>query len=140
MALITCPECGREISSFAEACVHCGFPMSKYKSLTDEIKKNRSFAERFEENQKKTNLDVSSGVTGKEAIKLILEICEETNASLANKLGISQQAIWDRLNNKKNKSLTLARFIEMGRALGYKVIMTPNWADLPEGAFLIMED
>lgn len=29
MALITCPECGREISSFADMCVHCGFPISR---------------------------------------------------------------------------------------------------------------
>ena len=27
MALIRCPECGREISSRAKACPHCGFPM-----------------------------------------------------------------------------------------------------------------
>ena len=27
MALIRCPECGREISSRAKACIHCGFPL-----------------------------------------------------------------------------------------------------------------
>lgn len=27
MALIKCPECGREISDKAEVCIHCGFPM-----------------------------------------------------------------------------------------------------------------
>lgn len=27
MALIKCPECGKEISSFAKACPNCGFPM-----------------------------------------------------------------------------------------------------------------
>ena len=34
MALIRCPECGREISSRAKACPHCGFP------LDDVIKPN----------------------------------------------------------------------------------------------------
>ena len=29
MALINCPECGREISDKATACIHCGFPLSK---------------------------------------------------------------------------------------------------------------
>ena len=29
MSLIKCPECGREISSFAGFCPHCGFPMKK---------------------------------------------------------------------------------------------------------------
>lgn len=29
MALIECPECGKEISDKAESCPHCGFPISK---------------------------------------------------------------------------------------------------------------
>ena len=28
MALITCPECGKEISNKAKECVHCGYPLS----------------------------------------------------------------------------------------------------------------
>lgn len=28
MALIKCPECGKEISDKASACIHCGFPLS----------------------------------------------------------------------------------------------------------------
>ena len=28
MALIKCPECGKEISDKAAACIHCGFPLS----------------------------------------------------------------------------------------------------------------
>lgn len=27
MALIKCPECGKEISNKAAACIHCGFPL-----------------------------------------------------------------------------------------------------------------
>ena len=29
MALIKCPECGKDVSTAAEACSHCGFPMKK---------------------------------------------------------------------------------------------------------------
>lgn len=29
MALIICPECGRQISDQAPACIHCGYPLSK---------------------------------------------------------------------------------------------------------------
>ena len=29
MALIKCPECGREVSDKAAACIHCGFPLEK---------------------------------------------------------------------------------------------------------------
>jgi len=32
MALIRCPECGREISDRAPACIHCGFPLSEMKA------------------------------------------------------------------------------------------------------------
>lgn len=32
MALIKCPECGKEISDKASACIHCGFPLSLIKS------------------------------------------------------------------------------------------------------------
>lgn len=29
MALIKCPECGRDISSFSNQCIHCGFPLEQ---------------------------------------------------------------------------------------------------------------
>lgn len=29
MALIQCPECGREISDKSKACVHCGYPLAE---------------------------------------------------------------------------------------------------------------
>lgn len=28
MALITCPECGRQVSTAASTCPHCGYPLS----------------------------------------------------------------------------------------------------------------
>ncbi|MCD7946631.1 MAG: zinc ribbon domain-containing protein [Clostridiales bacterium] len=39
MALIACPECAKEVSEQAEACPHCGFPVSKY--LKEQEKKRR---------------------------------------------------------------------------------------------------
>lgn len=39
MALIKCPECGRDVSDRAKACIHCGFPLnenvSRYEIDTD---------------------------------------------------------------------------------------------------------
>lgn len=32
MALIKCPECGKEISDKAPACIHCGYPLRELKS------------------------------------------------------------------------------------------------------------
>lgn len=33
MSLITCPECGKEISDKASVCVHCGCPITKEKNF-----------------------------------------------------------------------------------------------------------
>ena len=30
MALIVCPECGKQVSDQAESCPHCGYPVPKY--------------------------------------------------------------------------------------------------------------
>lgn len=34
MALIKCPECGKEISDQAETCIHCGYPIQKKPLVT----------------------------------------------------------------------------------------------------------
>ena len=34
MAIINCPECGKEISDKAEKCIHCGFPLFKWYKIT----------------------------------------------------------------------------------------------------------
>lgn len=36
MALITCPECGKQISDKADACVGCGYPIRKNKNTDDD--------------------------------------------------------------------------------------------------------
>ena len=38
MSLIKCPECGKEISDRADACIHCGFPVAKYREEEQETK------------------------------------------------------------------------------------------------------
>lgn len=30
MALVKCPECGKEVSSLANTCIGCGFPIKEY--------------------------------------------------------------------------------------------------------------
>jgi len=42
MALITCPECGKQISDRAPACIHCGFPLEL---LNNENAQNDSIAD-----------------------------------------------------------------------------------------------
>ena len=35
MSLIKCPECGKEISSRAKQCIHCGYPIEDVENTTD---------------------------------------------------------------------------------------------------------
>ncbi len=44
MALIRCPECGREISDRAYACPGCGFPVRDYLE-SDDLKEEYGFSE-----------------------------------------------------------------------------------------------
>ena len=39
MALISCPECGRQISDKADACVGCGYPIKKDDEIFEECSK-----------------------------------------------------------------------------------------------------
>ena len=43
MALIKCPECGKEISDKAESCPNCGYPIIKYLAEEAEKKPNDSY-------------------------------------------------------------------------------------------------
>ena len=43
MALIICPECGKEVSSLAKTCIHCGYPLEKYEERDICIIKGDSF-------------------------------------------------------------------------------------------------
>ena len=35
MALINCPECGKEISDMSKQCIHCGYPLQELKNVKD---------------------------------------------------------------------------------------------------------
>lgn len=70
-------------------------------------------------------------MTGREIIKHIMEEQGVTNYNMAGKLGISQQALWDRLNNKKVKDIPTSLLSEMLNMLDYKVIIVPRETRLP---------
>lgn len=41
MALIKCPECGKEVSDKAPSCIHCGFPLSSMPKVKEEEEQNK---------------------------------------------------------------------------------------------------
>lgn len=42
MALIKCPECGKEVSDRADKCINCGYPLHKPKTITMDTVKERA--------------------------------------------------------------------------------------------------
>lgn len=68
MALISCPECGKEnVSEFATSCPECGFTIAKY----------------FEEKKEFQNNLISCPECGKENISKLLEECPECGFPIA---------------------------------------------------------
>ncbi len=43
MALIKCPECGKDVSTAADVCPHCGYPIKKESKVKPEEKPNENY-------------------------------------------------------------------------------------------------
>lgn len=65
-------------------------------------------------------------MNAKQIVKTIMGEKDVANAVLANRLGITSAALWDRLNNKKNKDLSVSVLCDMLQALDYDVIIVPH--------------
>lgn len=77
-------------------------------------------------------------MNNRELVKIVMKEQEVTNAVLAKRLGITQAALWDRLDTtprkgKPRKDLTVAIFAEMLKALDYKVVVIPENARVRDG-------
>lgn len=73
MALVRCPECGKEVSSMSENCIQCGFPLS----LIPEQKKIE--AEKLDAVQEESNRE-QSGTS--RHVKITVEPVEEKSESV----------------------------------------------------------
>ena len=71
----------------------------------------------------------------RDIIRAIMEAQSVTNATLAHRLGITNAAIWDRLNNKGVKDLSVSTLSDMARNLDYKVVVVPRNSRIPEGGY-----
>ena len=62
MALITCPECGKQISSLAEVCPNCGYPIAKLREQeeTSSPVENNAAAELQEEEPIQEETEIST--------------------------------------------------------------------------------
>ena len=69
MALINCPECGKEISDRAEKCINCGFPLIPVATINDQsfeiswLKSNEiSQIEKIKIIREKTNIGLKEAI------------------------------------------------------------------------------
>lgn len=78
MALINCPECGKEISDKSETCIHCGYPLSeKNMCYINGTKYDVSFVFEYKYNERTipmVNLMELTGCTRDAATKAINEM------------------------------------------------------------------
>nr|DAZ59584.1 MAG TPA: zinc-ribbon domain protein [Caudoviricetes sp.] len=54
MALIKCPECGKEISDKAEMCINCGFPLKQHENNEMSAGKSEFYKSYEQENENDT--------------------------------------------------------------------------------------
>jgi len=69
MALINCPECGKEISDRAEKCINCGFPLTPVATINNQsfeiswLKSNEvSQIEKIKIIREKTNIGLKEAI------------------------------------------------------------------------------
>ena len=81
-------------------------------------------------------------MNGREIIKDIMSKNGITNNTLANRLGITQAALWDRIDtqprkNKPRKDIPVSLLSEMLQVMDYKVMIVPANTRLPKDGYLI---
>lgn len=62
-------------------------------------------------------------MTTKELVKTLMVEKDVSNAEMANALGITQAALWDRLNPKKTNNMTIGKLNDMLSKLGYELVV-----------------
>ena len=62
-------------------------------------------------------------MTAKELVKTLMVEKDVSNAEMANAVGITQAALWDRLNPKKTNNMTIGKLNDMLSKLGYELVV-----------------
>ncbi len=82
MAIILCPECGREISDKSKQCIYCGYPLEEYSSNSKENNNESCIyvinGHKFQIDEGFAN-DIKTLVKNKEAVKLHKVSCNIAN-------------------------------------------------------------
>ena len=76
-------------------------------------------------------------MTGREIIRQIMDASGISNAELAHRLGLTIATAWDRVNTRKLKDVSVSVLAETVGAMGFKVAVIPQEAEIPEGGYLV---
>ncbi len=80
-------------------------------------------------------------MNAKEIVIKLMEEQNKTNAEMADIIGISKAAMWDRLKSPKTNNLTVKKLNEMLRALGYELVIMPRAkAGRIDGAYIVTDE
>lgn len=80
-------------------------------------------------------------MNARDVVKRLMDEHGVTNATMADKLKITQAALWDRLNNRKNKSITVSKLNPLLRELGFKLVIVPrDKAIRLDGCYILDDD
>lgn len=81
-------------------------------------------------------------MNGREIIKDIMTKLNISNSTLANRLGITPAALWDRIDTqprkgKPRKDIPVSLLSEMVQVMDYKVMIVPSNTRLPKDGYII---
>ena len=65
-------------------------------------------------------------MNAKEVVKKLIEEKGITQADVAAAMNVTPATLWDRINSKKTKSLTINKLNEILRVLGYEIVIMPR--------------
>ena len=107
MALIKCPECGKEVSDKAPTCIHCGYPLSTQKESSykvvlptiDELGKNSATAAR-----------IASEILKVPMYEITDKLLKRQEVLVQNGLTLEQAKIIEQRFQKENISINIVTY------------------------------
>lgn len=92
MAIIKCPECGKEISDKADRCISCGYPIQQFLAERDinSQKQDNIMSESFEDTDGSSNDDLQNIQQ-----KVMEKYNKKITTSIISSVGFALVTIWD---------------------------------------------
>lgn len=128
MALIKCPECGKEISDKSKQCIHCGYPLDELKNETSNIINN--------ENSSYSVKLISFGKQKVKVIKIVREVSglglKEAKDMVDNFLLIKTNISLDEANSIKKQIEEVGGAVKITEFNADDVVISQTELNIPK--------